>query len=76
MVCLEITNSQGKDKVILVEAVVLQTVTTDLPTQPIPDNHGWKHLMGLQLVDLDFGEPGCIDVFLGAEVLSKSIHQS
>ena len=35
IVCLEVTNSQGKGKVILVKTVVIQTVTTDHPTQPI-----------------------------------------
>ena len=42
--------------------------------QPIPGDHGWKHLNGLQLADPDFGKPGRIDLVLGADVFGKSIH--
>ena len=36
IVSFEITNSQGTSKVIPVEAIVMQRITTDIPTQPSP----------------------------------------
>ena len=73
IVSFEITNSQGTCKVIPVEAIVMQRITTDIPTQPIPRDRGWKHLNGLHLADPDFGKPGRIDLLLGADVFGKSI---
>ena len=66
MVCFEVASTQGKGKAILVEAVVLPTVITDLPTQPVAYDHGWKHHPGFG------GESGQIVVLLGADVFSRA----
>ena len=58
LVHFEVTGTRGKGKTIPVEAVVMKTVTNDLPTQPVAYDRKWKHLRGLQLADPDFGRQG------------------
>ena len=62
-----------KGKALLVDEVVLSTVTTDLPTQSGAYDQQCRPLTGLQLVDLDFGKPGHIDILLGEDVFSQSV---
>ena len=73
MVRFNVTHFDGKGKAIPVDAVVLSTVTTDLPIQPVAYDQHWKHLTGLRLADPDFGKPGRIDVLLGADIFSQSV---
>ena len=56
-----------------ISAVIVPRVTCDLPLHPIPTNHGWNHLSGLQLADPDFGQPGRIDLLLGMEIFAEVV---
>ena len=42
-------------------------VTCDLPLCPVPFDLQWKHISDLPLADPSFGQPGCIDMLLGAD---------
>ena len=55
-------------KKIGVTAVVVPSITCDLPFHPIPFKTEWSHLSHLQLADPGFGRPGRIDVLLGVDV--------
>lgn len=52
---------------IRVNAFVLAKITADLPTYRIRMDQ-WHHLQGLQLADPNFGNPGEIDLLIGADV--------
>ena len=56
-------HTKGK-QIHVLDALVL---TTDVPASPVDSISQWKHLTGLDLADLEFGMPGCIDVLLGAD---------
>ena len=43
-------------------AVIVPRVTCELPTQTISFRSEWKHLADLTLADLDFGQPGKINL--------------
>ena len=58
-----------------VSAIIIPTVTCDLPTHPISVSPGWSHLSGLPLADPDFGCPGAIDLLLGVDVFSEALLQ-
>ena len=53
---------------VLVQALVVPTVTVDLPTRELPQVTALPHLSGLQLADPTFHSPGRIDILLGADV--------
>ena len=50
-----------------VEAAVLLDITTKLP---VSLRRNWRHLLGLPLVDPDFGVPGSFEVLLGTDMFS------
>lgn len=50
-----------------INAFVLTKITAELPTRRIRMD-GWNHLRGLKLSDPNFGNPGCIDLLIGADV--------
>ena len=56
---------------IAVEAVVLPTVTSNLPVRTVLYDHSWTHLSGIQLADPQFGKPGKIDFLLGVDLFSR-----
>ena len=67
-VSFTVSNVHGKGKQIhVLDALVLPKVTTDMPANPVDSISQWKHLTGLELVDLGFGTPGRVDVLLGAD---------
>ena len=55
------------------QAIVQNKVTSDLPSSPTPFNDDWKHLVGLELADPDFGSPGAIDLLLGTELFVQIV---
>ena len=52
---------------------VAETVTANIPSQPIPPVTDMQHLMGLQLADTTYNMPGAIDILLGADMASLII---
>lgn len=52
-----------------VSAIVVPSVTCDLPTQPVHFNAKWSHLNNLHLAYPNFGQPNKIDIPLGVDVL-------
>ena len=62
MVHFDISNNRGKT--LVMEAVVLPKVTTDLPSCLIPFDRKSKHLSNIRLADPDFGTPRSIDLLL------------
>ena len=55
-------------KKINLTAIVIPKVTCDLPVNPVPFELTWKHLSNIPLDDPAFGQPGRIDLLLGADV--------
>lgn len=51
-------------------AFVLAKITAELPNRRIRIDQ-WNHLRGLQLSDLRFGNPGEIDLLLGADACGQ-----
>ncbi|KAL7306684.1 hypothetical protein TKK_0001357 [Trichogramma kaykai] len=49
-------------------ALVLDRITSDIPSAPVKPASTWSHLAGLKLADPDYGRPGPIDVMFGADV--------
>ena len=49
-------------------AVIVPKVTCDLPTAPVAFDLRWDHLNGIPLVDPSFGQPGRVDMLLGADI--------
>ncbi len=49
-----------------ITAIIIPRVTCELPLRPVSHDLNWNHL---PLADPGFGEPGKIDVLLGADVL-------
>lgn len=62
----EIQSSHGRK--IEVTAVIVPKVTCDLPTAPVAFDLSWSHLTDVTLADPGFGQPGRIDILLGADV--------
>lgn len=58
-----------------ITAIVVPKVTCDLPTYPVRFDSGWKHLTNLVLADPDFGQPGKIDLLLGADLFADVLRQ-
>ena len=50
-------------------------VTCDLPTYPVHFDSSWKHLTNLVLADPNFGQPGKIDLLLGADLFADVLRQ-
>ena len=53
-----------------ITAIIIPRVTCELPLRPVSHDLNWKHLSDLPLADPGFGEPGKIDVLLGADVFA------
>ena len=68
-----IARTDNWGKTIPVEALSLSEITSDLPLHPVTFDGKWKHLQGLQLADPEFGEPGKIDLLLGADIFSQVV---
>lgn len=51
-----------------VTAVIVPKVTCELPTAPVAFDLSWSHISDIPLADPGFGQPGRIDVLLGADV--------
>ena len=73
MLNFEVCSSYRESKAIVVEAVVLPKVTTDIPSTSVTFDTKWKHLIKLQLTDTDFGTPGYVNLILGADILSRAV---
>lgn len=50
-----------------VNAFILTTITVELPTRKL-HTEKWEHLRGIELSDPNFGNPGRIDMLIGADV--------
>ena len=68
---LHISPLQNRQKKILCKPAVTQMVTSDLPTEPVHPVGDLPHIMGLQLADPDYYNPGRIDILLGADMAPK-----
>ena len=69
----KVAGIRGGWKQIEVEASVLPEVMPDLPSIPVSPVTQWKHLLGLELVDPDYGTPDRVGMFLGGEVFIKAV---
>ena len=58
-----------------VSAIVVPSVTCELPVSPISFDPSWNHVSGLTLADPKFGIPGRIDLLLGADIFSGVLRQ-
>ena len=68
---LHISPLQDREKKIQCKPAVTQMVTSDLPSQTIYPAGDLPHIMGLQLADPDYHNPGRIDIVLGADMAPK-----
>ena len=61
-------------------ALVVENITGDLPSGPLPAVRGQPYLQGLQLADPYFDKPGRVDMLLGVDsfpfVMGNSISYS
>ena len=71
MVDFRVTYLKNGGRNFPVQAIVLNKVTSDLPSSPTPFNDNWKQLVGLELADPDFGSPRTIDLLLGTELFGQ-----
>ena len=60
---------------LLVDAIILSKVTSDMPSCFMPFNEKWKHLVGLLLADSNFRVSRSIDILLGADIFSHAVIQ-
>ena len=58
-----------------ISAVVVPTVTCDLPISPVSFDPTWKHISNLPLADPAYGQPGRVDVLLGVDVFLQVLRQ-
>ena len=58
---------------LLVPAVVVPRVTSDLALNPISLKSDWTHLKNISLPDPQFDTPGQIDLLLGVDVYVDSL---
>ena len=63
-------NLLGDDRVIPVEAFVLEKVTRELPSAPL-DPKALRRLGRLKLADPKFYKPGPIDILIGNDVYER-----
>ena len=68
---LYISPLQNRHKKILCKPAGTQMVTSDLPPEPVHPVGDLPHIMGLQLADHDYHNPGRIDILLGADMAPK-----
>ena len=68
---LHISPLGDRQKRVSCKPAVTQLVTSDLPTAPIYQVGDLPHIMGLQLADPDYYNPGRIDILLGADMAPK-----
>ena len=54
-------------------AIVVPSVTCDLPVHPVSFSSTWNHLHDLPLADPDFGCPGRVDLLLGVDVFTEAL---
>ena len=73
LVSMQVTDPHRTGKIHAVQALVLPEITTSTPAQPASGQRHWNHLTGLSLADPDYGTPGFIDVFLGADVFNRVV---
>ena len=64
----QLSSLQTSGRKINVTAVVVPRVTCDLPMKPVAFEMSWMHISDLPLADPGFGQPGRIDVLLGADI--------
>ena len=65
-----------QDKLHSVQALMLTKTTSITPAFPVSKQRNWNHLEDLSLADLDYGTPGSVDLFLGADTctFSRVVH--
>lgn len=57
-----------------VNAMVVRKVTTDIPSETIPEKI-WPHILNLDLADPWFRSPGRIDMLLGVQIYSELLEE-
>lgn len=60
-------------KIMMIEALVLRKITTNVPHRPVVMDRRWRHLNGLKLADPGFGVPGGVDLLLGVDVFNRTL---
>ena len=65
---LHIKSKHANRRTLKLEALVLPKITSDPPSYRVAFNGKWQHLTDLELADPDFGMPGGVDMFLGADI--------
>ena len=68
---LHISPLQDRELKLQCKPAVAPTVTGDLPSQAVYPVIDLPHIMGLQLADPDYHQPGRIDILLGADMAPK-----
>lgn len=71
----QLSSLQGSEGKIDVTAVVVPKVTCDLPMTPVTFEMRWTHLSDLPLADPGFGQPGRVDILLGADIFVEILRQ-
>ena len=56
-----------------VSAIITPQVTCHLPASSVSFDLSWNHPRGLQLADLNFGNPGTIDLLLGIDMFVTTL---
>jgi hypothetical protein len=51
--------------------LIIDQITSSLPTKLIKNHNNWTHINNLQLADPNFFEPTPIDILLGADIYAK-----
>ena len=69
-VTVRVTDGNKAGKVYLIEALVPSRITSNILGSPVPSGQIWKHLVGLQLADPDYGTPKAVDLLIGTGVFS------
>ena len=68
---LIISPLQNREIKILCQPTILQTITCDLPIQPIEQVTDLPHILGLQLADPSYHIPSQIDILLGTDLFPQ-----
>ena len=71
----QLSSLQPSGRKIDITAVEVPKVTCDLPLKPVTFEISWTHLSDLPLADPGFGQPGRIDILLGADVFVEVLSQ-
>ena len=56
-----------------IDVLVVQKVTSNIPSCSVAFNKDWKHLSNLALADPGFGIPSSVNTLLGADVFSRAV---